>query len=560
MPTVAAQSALWRELLRAPASLLRSRLRGPFLLWYAIFLGLVNLPAAWEIVRHGGFSADDWWYEALRHYGSAAMNGGRPATHTAGFIETLARFWPTTRDRPVGDFYYAATHAVFGLHMHAYLVLTLLLTLALGLLVYAVMRQLGFSLMQSACLGLLVTLVPYADAARYWALAGQAVLSVDLFVGGALLALIALRSDRPVRRLLPLHALALLLLVLSVLDYQLTIGLVFVAFIMYLAVASPRATLVRWIVDAVVCTGLVAYFRQFSIKPAAPVDINRVKLVYGHGMYVVGAAVYPNWSLSSRVPFLAEVALLLAGLVVVLASASQPWAPELRRWVWLGGGSLVWIVAAWAALLPTVGYDPRTTGAGNRINAAAVVGAVGLAWSVVMIALVLVGVLLRRRRWVQLAAPALALLLAVGYGRVLRRDQYNWTAAFRAQEHALHEITRHVAVPRYSTVFTSGTALDYGGAPVFNAPFELIGAIKLALHDGSAMGIPLAPHNAVDCQGLVVWAQTWGPVPPEGRLGSSYLIDVDTGKVIRLTSAKSCQAANNTLTASDPPPASVFMR
>jgi hypothetical protein len=98
-------------------------------------------------------------------------------------------------------------------------------------------------------------------------------------------------------------------------------------------------------------------------------------------------------------------------------------------------------------------------------------------------------------------------------------------------------------------VFISGSPLGYGGAPVFNAPFELNGAIKLQLHDATVAGIPLAPHNGVECQGSRVWCYTWGSVP-SARLGRAEMLNVNSGEVIRLTNAASCALANNTLTES----------
>jgi hypothetical protein len=521
-----------------PAGRFRSGVWPGMLLVGALAI-LVNAPAVVPQILHGGFNADDWFWQATARYGSG-IGGLHPVGAHPGLFGAFSALHPQFEARPAALLYYAPLHWFFGVHMKVYMALSAVLPVLLAPLVFALLRSLSVPLLHAGAIGVLTSLFPYADSTRFWSSGSESLLSVLLFVAGLSIALSGLRAHRVAssRHGRILRCVSLGLYVLSVLTNQITIGLIVAAGLLYLGVTDRRTALRRWIVDAGVCVAVVAYFSHLSGKPKVTPDLSRIEFIYGHALYVVSASLDPFDALESRSGVVVMlVVIAVAAVACLLLPKGDQVRRDLVRWLRLAAAAAVWIVFAWAPLLPTLGYDPRSGQNANRINIAAAIGTVALAYAVVMLAAYLVG----RPRPALALGLALAAIIGFQYGKTTVSDGQAWIGAFREQEKVLASISLHARYPPPdSTIFISGSPLQYEGIDVFAAPFEIEGAIKVQLHDPTIRGVVLPSGGKVPCTKTGI---------SEGiPYGSAYLLDVATGQIVRLTSPAICAQANKLLT------------
>ncbi len=501
---------------------------------------LVNAPAFVPEILHGGFDADDWFFQAAARYGDGVFRVPPVVAHP-GFFGAFRAMDPLFVDRPAALLYYAPLNWIFGVHMKAYLALSAALALLLAPFVFALLRKLSLPAVHACAIGVLISLFPWADSTRFWSSGSESLLSVLLFVAGLTIALSGLGAHTIAstrRHALVLRSVSLGLYVLSVLTNQITIGLVVAAGLLYLCVTDWRPALRRWVVDAGICVALAAYFSQFSEKPKVTPDLSRFELIYGHGLYVVSASLDPFKALESRRGIVVMLVVIAAATATFfLRPKGDQVRRNLGRWLGVAAGAVVWIVFAWAPLLPTLGYDPRSGQNANRINIAAGIGTVTLAYAVIMLAVYLVC----RPRPALVLGLALAAIIGFKYEETTVSDGQAWIGAFREQEKVLASISLHARYPPPdSTVFIVGSPLQYAGIDVFAAPFEIEGAIRVQLHDPYVRGVVLPGEGTVPC--------TKSGISEGIPYGKAYLLNVGTGQIVRLTSPAVCALANKDLT------------
>jgi hypothetical protein len=500
---------------------------------------LVNAPAIVPEILHGGFNADDWYIQAAAHFGNGAF-GPHPVGGHPSLFGAFSALHPQFEDRPAALLYYAPLNWIFGVHMKAYVAFSAAQAVLLAPLVFALLRSLSLPLLHAGAIGLLTSLFPYADATRFWSSGTEALLSVLLFLAGLSIALSGLGTQRVAstrRRGIVLRGVSLGLYALSVLTNQITIGLIVGSGLLYLCVTDWRPALRRWVVDAGICVALVAYFAQFSGKAKVTPDLSRLEFIYGHGLYVVSASLDPFKGLESRrgvVIMLAVVA--VAGVACLRLPKGDQLRGTLVRWLGVAAAAAVWIVFAWAPLLPALGYDPRSGQGPSRINIAAAIGTVALTYAVVMLAAYLVG----RPRIALALGLALAAIIGFEYGKTTVADGQAWIGAFREQEKVLASISLHARYPPPdSTIYISGSPLQYEGIDVFAAPFEIEGAIKLQLHNPGVRGMLAPDPGTIPCNK----SEVSGGIP----YGKAYLLNVGTGQIMRLTTPATCALAKKLL-------------
>lgn len=503
-------------------------------------------------IRHGGFAEDDWYFQAVIRYSYHGITDSTVAQINHGPNGAMRELWPLFRDRPLGDVLYGFLYWVLGLHLALYMMLSEGAWLLACLLIYILLRSLDLDQAPAALVALLASLFPYGDAVRFWAEGTQSELALCLFLFGAILAVCSLGGKG--RSAIRHHAPATLLFLLSVLLYQQTVGLVLAMGLVYLwRCRSWRGALVRWVPDATLCLLAVALLSRYSIHPRGPITLGRVEFIYGHALAILAAGVYPFGNPGSRLPAIAMLAIVVLSLVVWMAQAR---GAELRRvltpWLALALGGLIWMISAYAALVPAIGYDPLLGGGENRINFTAQFGDVAFILAVAALAATLIMAVARARASVIAMLMVFAGLLGGSYLGTTISDRNGWISAFQAQREILSAVAASFATPSShsprNTIFVGGVPSDYNGIPVFNGPYQLQAGLALYLHDPTVKGVPVLPGGSLTCAPGTVSYSIYGA---NASYGHSIAVNVATPQhQVSISDTASCAQASQLVSAS----------
>ncbi len=499
-------------------------------------------------IRHGGFAEDDWYFQAVVHYGYQGVTKSVVAPVHHGLIGAMRELWPLFEDRPLGDALYGLSHWLFGLHLSAYMALSEGAWMLACALAYVLLRRLHLDAIPAALVALLSSLFPYGDAVRFWAEGAQSELALCLFLLGAIFAL-GQEGRRGYLATLRSHSPVTLLFLLSVFLYQQTIGLVLAMVVVYLwRGRSWRDALVRWIPAAVLCTLAVGLLSRYSIHPRGAITLERIEFIYSHALGVLAATVFPYGNPGSRLPAIVMLAIAGVSLVVWLA---QPREATLRDalgpWLLLALGGLVWMIGAYAALVPAVGYDPLLGGGENRVNFIPQFGDVAFVLAVAALTVTLAAAAARARVSAISMVLVFAGLLTGSYLGVTLNDRGRWISAFQAQREIIAAVNAQLVAPTrhplHSTVFVGGVPSDYAGVPVFNGPYQLQAGLILYSHDPTIKGVPVLPGGALTCGPGDVSYGVYGVNAPFGH-AIALSVDIASHRLIAIAGAASCAAAS----------------
>jgi hypothetical protein len=327
----------------------------------------VALAALGPHVFAGGFHVDDW-VDASHYY----FHPGE------GFWAAVRNHQDVKRD--VYAVLRTAIYALFGMHTAPHLALTALVATAEASLLLVLLRRLGLAAAPATMAALLLLVWPDADSTRLWSTGFQ----MGLFAGLLPLAglLVALRGlEQPGWRGAALHGVALALYATGVNGYELGAPMIMLFGILYVWHRPGSAARWRWAADVIVVLSLlIRYAGRHPHLPAIVGVPDHLRIIASHGLEVMARALLP-------VRGIPAAAVLAPALAIVVAAAVAVSCPqlavrtrvELRQALLLLVGGLVVTVAGWGMIIPAApGYDPGSSGVGNRINA---VAAIGLAWS-----------------------------------------------------------------------------------------------------------------------------------------------------------------------------------
>ncbi|MCA1688991.1 MAG: hypothetical protein LC720_00615 [Actinobacteria bacterium] len=220
---------------------------------------------------------------------------------------------------------------------------------------------------------------------------------------------------------------------------------------------------------------------------------------------------------------------------------------ELRRSLALALGGAMVAIAGWGMLAPgdPTYYSPGKPALGNRLNLVAdiglpvlVVGLVGLAATLAFAAVP------RERRW---ATPLLIGVAATGIGGAyldrIYVDRAAWVESRREQGIVLERLRSLMArPPAGSTVIARGFPLYVGAdVPVFNASWDLDGAVKLLWNDATLRAWP-GPPGSLACGGTGMSVTGFGSLGLPAQYGHVFVVDVASGQAARIDSASGCRA------------------
>jgi len=481
-------------------------------------------------VLHGGFYSDDW--------GNAA---GYRLARSPRYPEAVRSLWHELGGRPLLAALLPLPHAAFGLHPGLHLALAAALAACTSLGCYLALRALGLERVDATAIALLGLLFPWADAIELWPTASVNTVAVILLFAGLGQALrgLALRG----RAAVAVHAAAALCYLLSVLTYEATGAAALLAGLLYLGRAPARRALALWAADAAaVCAGLgFALVRTSPVRHVASLheraaDVPRTAreaLDLGAASLVPAGDLGPGGTAAA----LAAVA-ALAGLVAWRTAPGH----AARRWLAVGAGCAVAVAASYVAFLGSF-LHPLDAGTGSRVNLLARFAYAGLAYAVLAAAARLA---VPSERAARLVALGLAGLVAAGYAVRLARDERAWARAAERQREVLSSIDLGLPrLPPGALLAAFGVPASVPpGAPVFQADWDLTGALRIARGDPALRAVPVYEGVAVRCGADGVALRLRGSRgAAAARYGGVVFFDVPTGRRTRIAGRRACARA-----------------
>jgi len=449
----------------------------------------VALAALGPHVLAGGFHVDDW-VDASHYY----FHPGE------GFWAAVSNFQDPRRD--AFALLRSALYAIFGMHTALHLALAALVATAEASLLLVLMRRLVMAAAPATMAALLLLVLPDADSTRLWATG----LSMELSSG-----------------LLPLAGLLVALRGLE----------------------QPGW---RWAADVIVVLGLlIRHASRLHHTPSLAGAPEHLQIIAIHGLEVMARALLPVRGVPAAAVLLPALAIIAAAAVAVACRRIDTrTSGELRKALLLLAGGLAVTMAGWVMIVPAdLGYDPGSSGVGNRINA---VAAIGLAVAVVAFAGLLAIAL---RAALSARAPSLAVLTAllalpIALANLVRfeQDATNWNHAADVGRAFLVRLRELVPDPvPGTTLFTFGVS-GYAApsVPIFGGGGnnDLLGAVRITYGTGAISGFPVLGGMRFSCgPGSMTLLNTGAPSTTP--YGLALLVDMrGAGQVLVPRSESDC--------------------
>jgi hypothetical protein len=486
-------------------------------------------------VVHGGFLSDDWYI---------ASQYQAPAHSGFGVFRT---YMSTYGQRPVSALYLLTAQAVFGQHSSIYLAWAVVLAALVSSLLFVLLRQLGMERVHAAAIAALVILFPTADATVLWVSGSNGHVDISLYLVGAIVALHGLRKSG--RSALGWHAAAVALYMVSILFAETTAGPIFLSVFLYRLRVPWKPAAKRWAVDVAAALVAVAVVGSRTHQPILSIHAQweRVRQLATGATRIVELAGLSTGP--TRVPGFAIIALGALGAIAwfVLPRAGAMRA-DVGRWLLTSVAGIVAIAAGYLMYVPAASYyAPDAQGIGNRVNALAALGYATLFYA----SAVLISLGLRafpNGRLLSIAgALALGATVAVLWIGAVTTDQSAYTRAFALADHSLHVIDRRIPKPPTgTTIYTFGLPKETSSVvPVWDASWDLTGALRMLWHDHTVHGIPSPTISTVRCKSHAI--EPVGGLYIGDRADSPYgravFVDVASQEVRRITSRPVCEAA-----------------
>lgn len=490
-------------------------------------------------VLHGGFYNDDWSFlTAYRYRQEHTLWGAIEAYSFQSF-------------RPGGMVYWALMYGTLGVNTSLFLAVTAALGVTMAALVYLVLRTLGMERLHAGAIAALVLIFPAADSTRLWTNASVSSLSIDLYLGGLLLALRGLRSGG--LRAVAWHAGAVALYVFSVCTYELAAGAMLVSASLYAWRAGTRPALRRWVADAtaVVATLMLVTSNTWNATQPLAGQIRHALVIAGDSTWLLKDAVLP-FGMASRFAVLAPLAAigLFGALIWRLLPTGDPTRLLLRRWLLTAGAAVMAIGVGYLMYVPAASYyAPLAPGEANRMNNLASIGYVLLIYSLVMIAATLLfRGLPNARRYTTALALLACTVLGAGWIQRVHQDGAAWDRAADLQAYVLNGIRRALPhPPRGAVIYAAGIPPSGAwGIPVFGATWDLDGAVKTTWRDATLRAFPLVPGSTVKCERGAMVARVPQPDVPDGTVGAygrAFVVDIRTSRVERVDDRAACSTS-----------------
>ncbi|HEX5387011.1 MAG TPA: hypothetical protein VFW66_09950 [Gemmatimonadales bacterium] len=429
--------------------------------------------------------------------------------------------------RPGQKAYEALLFRAFGLAPLGYHVVNAAVLVLTGVLFLLSLRALGLSRRASVATALLYSLLPHYSSARVWFASFQAPLSMAAYFLSLYAGLRSIRSAGATAW--TWLAVSLAGLIASALAYEVALPLFLLNALLYewrrRSVARARTAHVTvWSTAAAALT--VAAFKMLATTRLS----GGLTLGYLHGM-VEQIARINLWVYGVGAPLTIRAALSGAGAAALLMAL----ALALGTWLYLSamplsasagsGRSPGWLVAGGAAVFLlghavflTTNVSFSATGADNRT---AIASAAGLALAWVGIAVWMTERLPKgvTAAWRARAFAGLTAASCAGAFVVSARLARDWGAAYGRARRVVADIRRSFPTLAPGTALVlDGICRYVGPAPVFEAPWDLRGALQLAYGDSTLAADIVSPTLRVEDDGVHTVVYGEDSRYPYGRL------------------------------------------
>ena len=500
-------------------------------------------------ILHGSDIMDDWAIRAEAHF--------------AGFGGVLKDLLQQDARRPLAAMYFAALFSVIGSHIKLMLAVSSILRLVIATGLYALLQELRFGWLDSVAIAGLALLFPNSDSTWLWPSASAYSLAVACVLFGCLVNVRAVRYGGRYLRLLRVSGIALISA--GILTNELVVPLALASGALYFTLTAPRRALRSWSVDLLVLAIVIATF-IFHLIPVIHGDDNHEISSFSQMRYHAHVILSQSSTLltHSLLPFgtprnstvLGMVGVIMA-LALVVTSSLKPTAASRRalvKWLAVATIGLLIIGLGYVMLVPAnIYYVPLQPGLGNRINAVPAIGMALVLYAAITLAAHLIFRELPRAPLLISGFIVLAVTLAgVGYARRIHADELAWRQSGELERAILVDLRTHVPTPPPNTsVVTIDAPVETApGVPVFDASWDLNGAVELLWNDPTLRAFPTAPGMDLECAtsqlrvnlpgSPAIWQATY-PVD---------VMDIATETLLVLRSQSACSASKKQLVAS----------
>jgi hypothetical protein len=485
----------------------------------AAFLSFIVVASIITYVTRLGFYSDDWAFlGALRTSDQSFV----------GLWERQYELNANLRMRPTQILYQAVLYALFGLRPLGYHIANMAVFTAMVVVLYMVLRELGFSRSVAVGISAIYALLPNYSTNRFWFAAFGYTLSMTCYLLSLYGDLKAIRRH-PLRVLVTWKLVSLFGLLVAGFGYEIVIPLFvlnavlvwFRARRLYNGGLPERlgpAGSVLFLGSNLVMLALVVVYKAITAEGvglAGSIPIHIVRLVAGsvlmnYGMYGLGLPYAAGWSAQVVAgPILAisvAVGLLVFGYLQFVSRPGRDHRLNREAWLRLGLGGLIIFGLGYAIFLTTGRIGFSSTGIGNRT---AIAGALGMA--ICMVA----GVgwfsnLLPAAAFVRSFAGLIAAICLAGF-LVNNALAVSWATAWPEEHTVLEEIRAALpALPSNSTLILHGVCPYVGPAIVYESNWDLAGALQAAYGDPTLKADVTTSNMVVEPYGLVtrIYSQT----------------------------------------------------
>jgi hypothetical protein len=511
----------------------------------ATFLSLIVVVSMIPYATRLGFYADDWAFLGVL------------STSNQSFVGLWERQYESItllQMRPTQILYQAVLYALFGLTPLGYHLANMIVFTAMTVLLYMVLRELGFCRPIAVAIPALYALLPSYSTNRFWFAAFGYTLSMACYFLSLYGDLKAIRRH-PLRVLLAWKLIALSGLLVAGFGYEIVIPLFVVNAVLVwfrarrLYEGGLRERLgptgsVLFLGSNFVMLALVVLYKAITaqgVGVVGSIPFHIVRLFVGsvlmnYGVYGLGLPYAAGWSAQVVAgPVLAMSVAVGFSVFGYLRFISRPGPDHLLNrdaWVKLGLGGLIVFGLGYAIFLITGRILFSSTGIANRT---AIAGALGMAITVVAV----VG-------WFSALLPAATfrnwfagLVAAVCLSGFLVNNALavSWITAWPEERKVVKEIRAALPVlPSNSTLILHGVCPYVGPAIVYESNWDLAGALQVAYSDPTLKADVTTSNMVVEPFGLVTEIYSQKKVYPYGdRL---LLYDYEERRVMSLRDAR----------------------
>jgi hypothetical protein len=474
------------------------------------FLVCVAFSTAVLWVSRAGFSSDDW--NLLRIFRFA------PDQSLLGLYRMVSAALPANRMRPTQLLYLAASYKLWGLHPLGYHVVNVIVLSAIGILLWALLRELGQPRVWALASAVVYLTLPNYTTARFWVAAYSSTLSIALYLLSFYADLRSLRADG--RGVWGWRALGVASLISCVMAYEVALPLfaINLVVVLFLGRTDARSGLFkRARMTAALETAALLGVTVFKVAAKTRDGIDGAYIPYVVGLVKDALIVHWRgyglglplrvWRAANRYP---DTRILAVSIALALAVATYLWWISDRHKVawptyryglaWFFVGALAFALghAIFLVTEATVRGGLTMTGKSNRV---AVAATIGVTLCFVAGAGCLVGLIPAAKRGAAFATW-IGLLAAGGF--IIDNAVANcWAGAYQKQMSALAAIQkRFPRLPPHSTLILDGVCPYVGPAVVFKSKWDLAGLLALTYNDPTLRADVVSREMFVRTDGL----------------------------------------------------------